>query len=734
MIDSTISRRNLIGAAAGLGVAAAASSMIAAEPVRAEEAAAPAEPELLYTAYVNPQCTDYRTNTKELTTLFSPWKLGKYEIANRMCKSAAGSATYLAGLTPELHQYYVNFAKGGVPLIWMENVGAMEPTPDTGAPTAEAVAFGQALTAECAQYGAYMGYQWAPFGAVPSSLTLEAIQALEQYGANLAKGLQEMGFIGIEINAAGFNQGEQFLSRYHNDRTDEYGAGSIENRARFVCECVQAIKAACGEDFVIQVLIDCIEDNDNLDNNATLMNLDHTLTLTRNKPTTCEEGIALAKCIEAAGADSMHLRLGPLNNHLCQFGSDMYFILSGIEGATGYGTQYNFKQHWQGLLDGEHNGCGMTHEVARRYKEQLSIPCGVVTFNDPAHAPDFFETALAEGKADFYLMTRPLTVDFDYVNKLREGRIDEIAPCTRCLHCHIGSNELNSMFGYCRVNPLTQRVMRAGGPETYELPAAEVAKKVMVIGAGPAGLEAAAIAAQRGHNVTLFEKAGMLGGKLAFAAAVKGPHENLNDLSAYLQRQVELAGVTVELGVEVTAETIAEFAPDAVILACGGAHVDLGLAGESFKVVSLEGFMFEDLGEHVVVYGSNAQAFDTALWLTVHKKHVTMVTPDSADALDTQQSQHMMRFITTALYSLGMQVYTGASIVATGDHEITIASSEAGVEYTLHCDSIVDASDDVANTALIDGLEVETYAVGDCANPFNIARAIQAGYDAGRAV
>ncbi|MFQ8584518.1 MAG: FAD-dependent oxidoreductase, partial [Holdemania massiliensis] len=134
---------------------------------------------------------------------------------------------------------------------------------------------------------------------------------------------------------------------------------------------------------------------------------------------------------------------------------------------------------------------------------------------------------------------------------LKENRLDEIAPCTRCLHCHIGSNEANAMAGYCRVNAMTQRVMREGGPATYELPPIEKAKNVMVIGGGPAGMEAARIAAARGHHVTLYEKKGTLGGLLDFAHTVKGPHENLQDFKNYLIRQLEITGVKVETGVEI---------------------------------------------------------------------------------------------------------------------------------------------------------------------------------------
>ncbi|MBS5451357.1 MAG: FAD-dependent oxidoreductase [Coriobacteriia bacterium] len=747
-MEKEITRRSFVGAAGAMGTAAVASTLLSAATAGATEAgskaadapagtAAPAD-DLLYTASINPQDTTYRTADGELTTLFSPLTIGSMTINNRMVKSAAGSATYLAGLTDELFQYYVNFAKGGVELIWVEGEAPITPDPETGELSAEALEFGQRLVAACAEYGAHLGYQWAPFGTsvADDAMTVDQIHAIQASGVAIAKGLKEMGFEAIEMNAAGFNQGEQFLSRFYNTRTDEYGFATIENRARFVTEWIEQVKAEVGEDFNVQILINCIEDQDNLDNNATLMNLDNTLTAGRNKATTVEEGIALCKYFEAAGADSLHLRLGPLGNHPCQFGSDLYFILNGVEGATGYGTQYDFSKHWQGKLDGSHSGAGMLLDVVKQYKEALSIPCGTVTYMDPAHAPDFFEAALAEGKVDFLLMTRPLTVDPDYVNKLREGRIDEIAPCTRCLHCHIGSNEMNRQMGYCRVNALTQRVMTETGPATYELEPAATPKKVMVVGGGPAGMEAARIAAARGHDVTLYEKNGMLGGLLDFAAAVKGPHENLADLKAYLERQCELAGVNVVLNTEVTAELVASEAPDTLILACGGARVDLALPGTGPKVVAIEDFMFDgELGDNVVVYGSNAQAFDTALWLTVHKKHITMVTPSPVADLDMQQSMHAHRFMTTALYALGMQVYTSAEIKACSESTITVASADAGVEYVIACDSIVNAADMKRNAGLLDEVDVpEAYTIGDCFEPFNIAMAIRSGNDAGRGV
>lgn len=745
-----ISRRSFMKAAAGIAglgllngcskaeVAASSVSVPAAESTTAAAAPEVAAPvtEKLYTAYINPQLKDeeFRSHTKELTTLFSPLNIGSMEISNRMVKSAAGSATYLAGLTDELMTYYVNLAKGGAALIYVETIAELE-LPESGVFTAETLAFGQELVDECHKYGAKMGYQMSGFGMGENAMSIDEIHAKQEYFVRVAKGLKQMGFDCVELNCAGFNMPAHFLSRFHNTRTDEYGIGSIENRARFITEIIEGIKRECGADFNVQILMNCIEENDNISNNPTMMTLDSDVTTPHTLAMTMEEGIAAAKLFEKAGCDSMHLRLGPQGHHVAQFGADLYFILDGIEGCTGFGTQYDFKKNWQGMLIGNTSGCGIGLNVAAEYKKELSIPCGVVTYNDPAHAPDFFEQALEDGKADFFLMTRPMTVDMDYVNKLKEGRIDEIAPCTRCLHCHIGSNEANAQMAYCRVNALTQRVMREGGPATYELEPAASAKKVMVIGGGPAGMEAARIAAARGHDVTLYEKRGTLGFMLDFAASVKGPHENLADLKNYLIRQLELNNVQVKTGTEVTKELIDSEAPDAVILAAGGLRDTLTVSSDgSAPVVEMESFMFTEMGENVIVYGSNAQAFDAALWLTVHKKNVTIVTPNKASEFDMQQSQHAMRMMTTALYALGVKSYSESSIKTVSGNVATIVL-DSGVEMKVKCDAIVNGADMLPNTSLVNGINCkEVYTIGDCANPFNIALAIRGGNDAGRAV
>ena len=737
-----ITRRDFLkGAAASALSAAALGALPTAAADEATVSVAPMERyapfDKIPAAYLNPQRDDYRSADKELKLLFSPLKLGSVRLRHRMVKSAAGSACYLSGLSDEFIEYYVRLAKGGADLIFVEQVAFLE-VPESGEYDAQTKAYLDRLVSECGRYGAKLGYQISGFGMGENEMTVEDIHARQARWVQIAQGFYRLGFPIVELNCAGFNMPAHFLSRFHNTRTDEYGGKSIENRARFVTEFLEQLKAAC-PGLAVQLLMDCVEENDNLTNNPTLMTLDADVTAPHSRALTIEEGIAAAKLWEDAGCDSLHLRIGPLGHHVAQFASDLYFLLNGLEGATGFGTQFDFSRAFQGAVIGDTGGCGAALDIAARYKKALNIPVGAVTYMDPAHAPDFFEQALEDGKVDFLLMNRPLTVDPDYVSKLREGRRDEIAPCTRCLHCHIGSNEMNAQFGYCRVNALTQRVMREGGPESYALPPAEKKKKVMVVGGGPAGMEAARIAALRGHSVTLYEKKAALGGLLDFAAYVKGPHENLGDLKRYLVRQLELARVKVVTGKAVDQALILKEKPDALILAAGGLRAPLVLKTDnSVPIVEMEDFLFEELGENILVCGSNAQAFDAALWLTVHKKKVTIVTPHKADELDIQQSQHARRMMTTALYAQGVRVWPEAAIkeLALGR---AVIHTETGLDMTLPCDAIVNAQDMLPNTALLEGVNVrirvkESYAVGDCAEPFNIAMAIRAGNDAGRTV
>ena len=602
---TNVSRRGFVqGAAAGmagLGLAAVAAPALAEEAAPAEsEAAAPADGA---PAQINPQDYSYTTNSItdfSQTQLFSEWQLGTHTLHHRMVKSAAFQLAFMAANPDEYFAYYDRMAKGGVEVIWIEdaaNFWDMTASPmkqDYSAYDFKGLV--ETLHADGAQI---VGYQFDTMGAPIGPLdfttpfigdyTTEEVKSWQQVVIDLAKQLQADGFDAIELNMAANNMGQSFFSRARNNREDEYGPQSLENRTRWAVETIKGIKEACGEDFLVQALINGIEINDtDLGND--------------NDYASIEETKAIAKILEEAGADSLHVRIGPAYTHIAQFAGDLYFCANGFEGMNSHSGRIDFDKHFQGLVRGNHSGCGLCLDMAGEIKSAVSIPVGCATYNDPAQAPDYFEQALTDGKVDFLVMNRPLCVDPEYVNKLREGRIDEIAPCTRCLHCFYDPDHAGKLMEHCRVNAANWRAYGEDMPEGFEPTPAETPKNVMVIGGGPAGMEAARVAAQRGHKVTLYEKNGMLGGSLTLAEAIKGPHENLSRLATYLSKELEVYGVEVQTDTEVTADDITAAAPDYVVLACGAAEP--GVAYESTastQVVDFNGMMSLDCGPEVVV-------------------------------------------------------------------------------------------------------------------------------------
>lgn len=680
---------------------------------------------------LNPQDYDYTSNSIadfSKTTLFSKWQLGPLTLSHRMVKSAAFQLAFMKHNPDEYLSYYGNFAKGGVEMVWVENFANLMPMTASPIRSDFASIDVKALLDVIHGAGAYAGYQFDTMGSPIGPLaftrnfigdyTTEEIHDIQKGIINVATTLYEAGFDAFELNSAANNVGQSFLSRARNNRTDEYGPQSYESRTLFAREIIEAIKEACGKDYIVQVLINGIEENDTSLGNNSLYN-------------SVEEVKEIAKLLEAAGADSLHVRLGPYGQHIAQFASDLYFTARGIEGTTGFGGQFDFSRHWQGKLNASHSGCGMMLDVAAEIKSAVSIPVGTVTYMDPAHAPDLFENALKDGKVDFLIINRPFCVDPEYVNKLREGRIDEIAPCTRCLHCFYDSDKAGTVMEHCRVNACIRRAYNEPMPEGYDPAPAQIKKSVLVVGGGPAGMEAARIAAQRGHTVTLHEKNGYLGGLLPFAHAIKGPHENLETLRNYLARQLELKGVTVVTSQEVTATSIIEAAPDVVLLAVGGKRTTLGLSETAgTKIVSIDDIMSAEIGERVTVIGSNCQSVDIAIYLLSLGKQVTIVTPDPLAIFEKGHSGNVRDFVESALYSRGTRVWPEAKLTSVGNGEITILS-ETGTEITFDCDTVVEAMDMLPNTGIMSEIAgtagIEVYAIGDCNDPWNIAEAIAAG-------
>lgn len=733
---SRITRRNFLkGSAAGaLGMMLTGIAQAPAAVAEAQAEQAPEKSVYEVMAGMNPQDYAFRSTDTDMAAIFSPWKFGGLTLNHRMVKSAAGSDTQ-RGSEEEAVEYYAAFAKGGVEMVWVEDHIEFKETFKNGRSAPAENTHIKAVIKGVHDAGGYIGYQLSCMGAKFSGfdpataaqyasafaehLTREEIALLQKDFINGAKMMQDLGFDAVEINAAGNNIGQAFFSRERNHRDDEYGPQSFENRARFVGEIITGIKEVCGKDFPVQILINGIEEND--------INMGQS-----ELSTTVEENCKICKALEEFGADALHVRLGVFRMHVCQFASDLYFTGRGINGTAANGSRFDFSRHFEGKLIADHDAYGMMLNVAAEIKQAVSIPVGTVTCMDPAHAPKYFNDAVADGKVDFFLMNRPLTVDPEYVNKLRDGKLDEIAPCTRCLHCHFDYTEDGVYYEHCRVNATTQRAWHDKMPEGAKVRPADGEKKVMVIGGGPAGMEAARIAAERGYDVTLYEKNGALGGLLAFANAIKGPHENLDDLRKYLVRQQELKGVKVVTGTEVTREMIEQEAPDAVILAVGGARPALELASNgATEVISIDQIASAKIGQKVTVVGGNAQAVDIAQYLIAQGKHVTMVSPEGKEHLGKGQSSWVKTFTNPMLYANGMRLWQNAKISAVNDGHI-IVDGETGCDMIVPCDTVIDCRDMLPNTELIAGLSIPAVAVGDCNDPCNIAEAIAAGNIAAR--
>ncbi len=753
-MELNFTRRGFLAGSAALGVAA--TSIVSSAPLArtacADESVASNEMLDARTAYtrLNPQEDDYTSCTIEdfsKTKLFSDLQIGHLSLHHRMVKTAAGQMAFFAENPEEYIAYYENFARGGVELVWIENFAkrfddetkeaALDPHAN-GFDTLMLLDYNrfedydvQGLLDGIHSHGGYAGYQLDTMGSPIGPLTYtepfignystDDVHSIQAAIIDVAKKLHELGFDAFELNSAANNVGQSFLSRDRNNRTDEYGPQSMENRTRFVCEIIRGIKEACGDDFVVQILINGVEENDTTIGDNHMLN-------------SVAEVKAIAQAFEAAGADSLHVRLG-VNQHIAQFGGDLYFCARGMEGNNGFGYQFDFDRHFEGMLDGSHSGCGLLLDVAKEIKSAVSIPVGAAIYMDPAHAPDFFEQALQDNKLDFLMINRPICVDPEYVNKLRQGRIDEIAPCTRCLHCYYSPDKTGTLPEMCRVNAASHRAYHEWMPEGWNPTPATSPKRVMVVGAGPAGMEAARIAAQRGHNVTVYEKNSYTGGLLPFAEAVKGPHENLSQYVAYLTHQLETTGAGLVLGQEVTRELVEQENPDMVVMAVGGLRADAEFqSNEATNVVSITDYPYEAAGDRVVVYGGNCQAIDLAVYLVSLGKKVTIAMPDAMADFEKGHSTNVQDFVKTGLNAHGVRIMPSATIKSV-DSGAVVITAESGIDESVACDTLIDARDMLSNTALATELAeagYEVVSVGDCNDPYNIAEAVAAANIAAR--
>ena len=507
-------------------------------------------------------------------------------------------------------------------------------------------------------------------GEVSKELTVKEIAEIVNCFAEAALRARKAGFDGVEIHGAHGYLVSQFLSRSYNKRQDSYG-GNLANRTRFLVEVIKAIKKAVGGDYPVWCRINGMEYG-------------------VNEGITLEEAQGTARMAQEAGSDAIHVS------------------------ATGPKAPNNLPSHTfvPAVLE----------ELAAGIKKVVTVPVIAVG----KMTPDAAERILAEGKADLIAMGRALLADPELPNKIAENRLEDVTPCIECFGCRndIFSNKLE--IG-CHVNAAL------GKEKEYQIIPAKKPKKVLVVGGGPAGMEAARVAALRGHRVTLWEKEPRLGGQLV-QAAIPPYKDRVSLLPEYLQRQLRKLNVTIELNKEATVALIEEFKPEVVILATGVKPLLPEIKGLHKAHVVQAGDVLEnkaEVGNRVVIIGGELVGCETAEFLAERGKKVLVMRrgPEMA----TGVGPSLRPFLLDRLSEKGVTLLTGVRYNEVTSGGIVVTTKD-GEKKIFKADTIVLAAGAVPDQKLyedIKGKVPEVHCIGDCVEPRTIRDAIGDGYRIG---
>ena len=523
------------------------------------------------------------------------------------------------------------------------------------------------------------------FRTVPRELSVGEIEGvIEDYAAAFGRA-RDAGLDAIQIHAAhGYAMVGSFLSPFYNKRTDSYG-GSLEGRLKFLLEIIKAARARVGRDFPIVLRISGDE--------------------RRTGGRTLQETQFMARLLVDAGVDAFEVSGGTIPT--------VFWAVVPPAGTP----------------------LALNAEFAAAIKQVVDVPVICV---GRINTPRLAEFVLETGRADLVSMGRALNADPDLPNKAAAGQFDDIIPCVGCNSGCIGT-VTRGLGATCIVNPVV------GRERDMPIIPAEAPRRVLVAGGGPAGLEAARVAALRGHEVTLCEKAEKLGGQVNLASVPPFKQE-FSQVIKYLSHQVQKVGVDVQLGREVTSDFVSELKPDVVILATGASP----LRPKSIPGIDKETVVtaWEILGGHpagiarsVVIVGGGLVGCETADFmaqpadnLAATPTEVTVVEMLENIAMDSvAEARHLLL---ERLRSKRVRIVTSAEVKEILDDGVVFVmdGKEESIRGVEHVILALGASplDDLS--AKIKDKVAEVHVIGDAQEPRGVLEATSTAAEIARKI
>lgn len=659
--------------------------------------------------------------SQKYANLFEHVKIGKVELKNRFAMAPMGPlglGDAEGGFNERGRDYYVARAKGGTALIitgvtFVDNEVEEHGMPSCPSPTHNDVHFvrtSREMTERVHAYGAKIFLQMSGgFGRVtiptnlgeyppvaPSpiqhrwldktcrELTKEEIQHIVKAFGKGAKSAQRAGFDGVQIHAV--HEGyliDQFAISFFNYRTDEYG-GSLENRLRFAKEIVEEIKNVCGADFPVTLRYSpksFIKDW----REGALPGEEF-----EEKGRDIPEGIEAAKLLVSYGYDALDVDVGSYD-------------------AWWWSHPPMYQQK------------GLYIPYAKIVKDAVDVP---VLCAGRMDNPDMASKAVEDGACDIVSLGRPLLADPEYVNKLRAGKLASIRPCLSCQEGCMGRIQEYSALG-CAVNPACCR------EKDMALNPIKKKKKVLIIGGGVAGCEAARVLKERGHEPVVYEKSDQLGGNLLPGGAPDFKEDDIA-LAKWYTHQLKHLKVPVHLNCEADAKTVKDEKPDAVIIATGSTPKIFSL-GNDDKVFTASDVLLGKVnaGNDVVIIGGGLVGCETALWLAQKGKKVTIVEAlEKILAINAPLCHANSEMLQALIPYNGIEVFTSSQAVKTTKNGLIVKTPQG--EKEIPADSVILCVGYSSQNALYKELEdaVENiHLIGDANKVANVMYAIWDAYE-----